>query len=79
MGSGIKIKYFTVFQHLNLTPFLVLGWSEGSRTAVHVAGQGKQLVNSAILLAAATRIDQRGARIFHGVILIKVEFHKKKR
>ncbi|CAG9537675.1 unnamed protein product [Cercopithifilaria johnstoni] len=56
-----------LMQQLNLTPFIVLGWSEGSRTAIHVAGQGKQLVKGAILLATGTRIDQRGARVFRGM------------
>ncbi|VDK80835.1 unnamed protein product [Litomosoides sigmodontis] len=56
-----------LMQQLNLTPFVVLGWSEGSRTAIHVAGQGKHLVKGAILLASATRIDQRGARVFRGM------------
>ncbi|VDN27876.1 unnamed protein product [Gongylonema pulchrum] len=56
-----------LMEHLNLTPFVVLGWSEGARTAVHVAGQGKQLVNGMILLSAGTRVDFRGAGIFRGM------------
>uniref|UniRef100_A0A0R3RFV0 AB hydrolase-1 domain-containing protein n=1 Tax=Elaeophora elaphi TaxID=1147741 RepID=A0A0R3RFV0_9BILA len=66
-SSMFKLNILLTFQQLNLTPFVVLGWSEGSRTAIHVAGQGKQLVKGAVLLAAATRIDQRGARIFRGM------------
>lgn len=54
-------------QFLHMTPFSVLGWSEGARTAVHVAGQGKQMVRSMVLLAAGTRIDNRGAGIFRGL------------
>uniref|UniRef100_A0A0N5B032 AB hydrolase-1 domain-containing protein n=1 Tax=Syphacia muris TaxID=451379 RepID=A0A0N5B032_9BILA len=56
-----------LMEYLHLTPFSVLGWSEGARTAVHVAGQGKQMVQSMILLAAGTRIDNRGAGIFRGM------------
>ncbi|VDM95224.1 unnamed protein product [Thelazia callipaeda] len=56
-----------LMKHLNLTPFSVLGWSEGARTAIHVAGQGKNLVNSMVLLAAGTRIDLRGCRVFRGM------------
>lgn len=44
----------------------MLGWSEGCRTAIHVAARGKQLVNSMILLSAATRIDSRAARVTYG-------------
>ncbi|MCP9262335.1 Valacyclovir hydrolase [Dirofilaria immitis] len=52
---------------LNLTPFTVLGWSEGSRTAIHVAAHGIQLVNNMILLSATTRIDSRAARVTYGM------------
>ncbi|VDM93789.1 unnamed protein product, partial [Litomosoides sigmodontis] len=54
------------FQQLNLTPFTVLGWSEGCRTAIHVATREKQLVNNMILLSASTRIDSRAARVTYG-------------
>ncbi|VIO94966.1 Alpha/beta hydrolase, putative [Brugia malayi] len=56
-----------LMQQLNLTPFTVLGWSEGCRTAIHVAARGKQLVNNMILLSAATRIDSRAARVTYGM------------
>ncbi|VDN38773.1 unnamed protein product [Cylicostephanus goldi] len=29
-----------LMEQLNLVPFTVMGWSEGSRTAIHVAAQG---------------------------------------
>lgn len=50
-----------------MTPFIVLGWSEGGRTAVHVAGQGKRLVTHMILLATSTKIDFRGDMAFKGL------------
>ncbi|VDK82824.1 unnamed protein product [Onchocerca ochengi] len=56
-----------LMQQLNLTPFTVLGWSEGCRTAIHVAARGKQLVNTMILLSATTRIDSRAARVIYGM------------
>uniref|UniRef100_A0A0R3RJE8 AB hydrolase-1 domain-containing protein n=1 Tax=Elaeophora elaphi TaxID=1147741 RepID=A0A0R3RJE8_9BILA len=56
-----------LMQQLNLTPFAVLGWSEGCRTAIHVAARGKQLVSNMILLSAATRIDLRAARVTYGM------------
>ncbi|VDM79210.1 unnamed protein product [Strongylus vulgaris] len=31
-----------IFKKLELIPFTVMGWSEGARTAIHVAGQGKK-------------------------------------
>lgn len=43
-----------------------MGWSEGCRTAIHVAARGKQLINNMILLSAATRIDSRAARVTYG-------------
>ncbi|EJD73683.1 hypothetical protein LOAG_18906 [Loa loa] len=56
-----------LMKELNLIPFTVLGWSEGCRTAIHVAARGKQFVNNMILLSAATRIDSRAARITYGM------------
>ncbi|EFO21216.1 hypothetical protein LOAG_07272 [Loa loa] len=44
---------------------------EDPRTAIHIARQGKQLVNGVILLAIAAFIDLRGTRVFRGVTLIK--------
>ncbi|KHJ97134.1 hypothetical protein OESDEN_02897 [Oesophagostomum dentatum] len=35
--AGLCLK---LMEQLELTPFTVMGWSEGSRTAIHVAGQG---------------------------------------
>ncbi|CAJ0963376.1 unnamed protein product, partial [Mesorhabditis belari] len=52
---------------LDLNPFTIVGWSEGARTAVHVAASGKQKVNRMILLAAGTKVDQRGAWAFRGM------------
>ncbi|KAI6238452.1 putative alpha/beta hydrolase [Aphelenchoides fujianensis] len=54
-----------LMKHLGLTPFSVLGWSEGGRASVHVAHQGgPQLVKRAVLIAATTRIDERTDRAF---------------
>ncbi|KAI6193127.1 putative alpha/beta hydrolase [Aphelenchoides besseyi] len=52
---------------LNLTPFSVLGWSEGGRTSVHVANQGKSLVKRAVLIALTTRIEERIDQAFLNV------------
>jgi valacyclovir hydrolase len=52
---------------LNQTPFVCLGWSEGGRTAVHVAANGKALVTHLILLATSTRVDWRGDMAFKGM------------
>uniref|UniRef100_A0A0M3ILW0 AB hydrolase-1 domain-containing protein n=1 Tax=Ascaris lumbricoides TaxID=6252 RepID=A0A0M3ILW0_ASCLU len=62
--AGFCIK---LMEHLHMTPFSVVGWSEGSRTAIHVANQGKQYVKSMILLSAGSRVDYRGAGIFRGM------------
>jgi len=59
---GIKLM-----QHLNLTPFTVIGWSEGGRTAIHVTGQGKALVKHMVLVSTSSRIDMRGAGAFKGM------------
>ncbi|PAV74727.1 hypothetical protein WR25_15340 [Diploscapter pachys] len=41
---------------LGATPFTVMGWSEGGRTAIHVAGQGgKNLVPRMILVSTGSR------------------------
>ncbi|KAE9413205.1 hypothetical protein Angca_004590 [Angiostrongylus cantonensis] len=51
-----------------LTPFTVVGWSEGARTAIHVAGQGGETkVNKLILLAAASKVTKLGALAFFGM------------
>uniref|UniRef100_A0A0N4ZJR7 AB hydrolase-1 domain-containing protein n=1 Tax=Parastrongyloides trichosuri TaxID=131310 RepID=A0A0N4ZJR7_PARTI len=52
---------------LKLEPFNVVGWSEGARTAIHVGVQGKDVTNSLVLIAASTKVDQRGAMIFKGM------------
>uniref|UniRef100_A0A183VDB7 AB hydrolase-1 domain-containing protein n=1 Tax=Toxocara canis TaxID=6265 RepID=A0A183VDB7_TOXCA len=62
--AGFCIK---LMEYLHMIPFTVLGWSEGARTAIHVANQGKQHVKSMILLSAASRVDYRGAGIFRGM------------
>ncbi|KAI1728558.1 alpha/beta hydrolase fold domain-containing protein [Ditylenchus destructor] len=56
-----------LMEKLNLTPFVVLGWSEGGRTAVHVGGQGKTLVTHMILLSTSTKVDFRGDMAFKGM------------
>lgn len=52
---------------LKLEPFNAVGWSEGARTAIHVGGQGKDLVKHIVLIAASTKVDQRGAIVFKGM------------
>lgn len=56
-----------LMEELALTPFAVLGWSEGGRTAIHVAGQGKVLVSHVILLSTSTQVDWRGDMAFKGM------------
>uniref|UniRef100_A0A915M646 AB hydrolase-1 domain-containing protein n=1 Tax=Meloidogyne javanica TaxID=6303 RepID=A0A915M646_MELJA len=61
--AGYCIK---LMETLELTPFAVLGWSEGGRTAIHVGGQGKTLVSHIILLSTSTQVDFRGDMAFKG-------------
>lgn len=63
MDAAYCIK---LMEKLKLTPFAVLGWSEGGRTAIHVGGQGKSLVSHMMLLATSTRVDFRGDMAFKG-------------
>ncbi|GMT22198.1 hypothetical protein PFISCL1PPCAC_13495, partial [Pristionchus fissidentatus] len=65
----LKDSEFAVklMQGLELTPFTVCGWSEGSRTAVHVAGRGPALVKKMILMASGTRITAQGVEVFKGL------------
>lgn len=44
-----------------------MGWSEGARTAVHVAAKGKDKVNRMILLAGGTKVNHLGAMAFKGM------------
>ncbi|CAD5209320.1 unnamed protein product [Bursaphelenchus okinawaensis] len=55
-----------LMKHLNLVPFCVLGWSEGARTSIHVAHQGKDVVNRVIVMAVTTRVDPRIDQAFLG-------------
>uniref|UniRef100_A0A8R1DP52 AB hydrolase-1 domain-containing protein n=1 Tax=Caenorhabditis japonica TaxID=281687 RepID=A0A8R1DP52_CAEJA len=52
---------------LNLEPFTVMGWSEGARTAVHVAAKGKEKVTKLIVLAGGTKVNKLGAMAFKGM------------
>ncbi|CAI2347270.1 unnamed protein product [Caenorhabditis sp. 36 PRJEB53466] len=52
---------------LKLEPFTVMGWSEGARTAVHVAAKGKERVKRLIVLASGTRVNHLGAMAFKGM------------
>uniref|UniRef100_A0AC34RE29 AB hydrolase-1 domain-containing protein n=1 Tax=Panagrolaimus sp. JU765 TaxID=591449 RepID=A0AC34RE29_9BILA len=56
-----------LMKKLGLVPFVVVGWSEGGRTAIHVAGNGKNVVTHAILMATTTRIDNKTATYFRGL------------
>ncbi|CAJ0577808.1 unnamed protein product, partial [Mesorhabditis spiculigera] len=56
-----------LMDRLNLTPFTIAGWSEGSRTSIHVAEIARNKVERAILLACITKIDSRGIQIYKGL------------
>ncbi|KJH44070.1 hypothetical protein DICVIV_09910 [Dictyocaulus viviparus] len=57
-----------LMKKLGLLPFTVIGWSEGARTAIHVAGQGGEAnVNKMILMAAASKVTKLGALAFFGL------------
>ncbi|PAV59449.1 hypothetical protein WR25_13555 [Diploscapter pachys] len=56
------------FCQLGAAPFTVMGWSEGGRTAIHVAGQGgKNLVPRMVLVSTGSRINKLGAMAFAGM------------
>ncbi|CAD6192523.1 unnamed protein product [Caenorhabditis auriculariae] len=52
---------------LQFEPFTIVGWSEGARTAIHVAGQGKQAVNRMVLVAGGSKVNKLGAMAFQGM------------
>ncbi|GMT22207.1 hypothetical protein PFISCL1PPCAC_13504, partial [Pristionchus fissidentatus] len=56
-----------LMQGLELTPFTVCGWSEGSRTAVHVVGRAPTLVSKVILMAPFSRSNTKGVEFFKGL------------
>ncbi|PIO63129.1 hypothetical protein TELCIR_15286, partial [Teladorsagia circumcincta] len=57
-----------LMENLKLTPFTVIGWSEGGRTAMHVAAQGgPETVNKMVLLASGSRVTKLGAAAFYGM------------
>ncbi|TMS32164.1 hypothetical protein L596_000043 [Steinernema carpocapsae] len=56
-----------LMKDLELAPFGVVGWSEGGRTAIHVADQYKKDVNCMILMATSTKVDFRGSLAFKGM------------
>jgi pimeloyl-ACP methyl ester carboxylesterase len=55
-----------LMEKLQLTPFAVLGWSEGGRTAIHLAHQAPKLCTQVVLLSTSTKIDFRGDMAFKG-------------
>ncbi|KAK5984253.1 AB hydrolase-1 domain-containing protein [Trichostrongylus colubriformis] len=57
-----------LMEQLELTPFTVMGWSEGGRTAMHVAAQGgPKTVGKMILLASGSKVSKLGAAAFYGM------------
>ncbi|KAI6185085.1 putative alpha/beta hydrolase [Aphelenchoides bicaudatus] len=56
-----------LMQKLQLTPFAVLGWSEGGRTAIHLAQQAPKLCTQVVLLSTSTKVDFRGDMAFKGM------------
>jgi pimeloyl-ACP methyl ester carboxylesterase len=57
-----------LMENLKLTPFAVLGWSEGGRTAIHLAHQAPKLCSHVVLLSTSTKVDFRGDMAFKGRI-----------
>ncbi|WKX93020.1 hypothetical protein Q1695_010777 [Nippostrongylus brasiliensis] len=63
--AGFCLK---LMEGLQLVPFTVIGWSEGSRTAIHVAAQGgSSTVNKMVLCAAGSKVSKLGAMAFFGM------------
>ncbi|CAD5209658.1 unnamed protein product [Bursaphelenchus okinawaensis] len=56
-----------LMKQLNLLPFTCLGWSEGGRSAIHLAQLAPRECNSLILLSTSTQIDFRGDMAFKGM------------
>ncbi|CAJ0919719.1 unnamed protein product, partial [Mesorhabditis belari] len=56
-----------LMERLELTPFTIVGWSEGSRTSIHVAETAKGKIERAVLLATVTRVDARGVQVYKGL------------
>ncbi|WKX93019.1 hypothetical protein Q1695_010777 [Nippostrongylus brasiliensis] len=67
-GYGVSRPPDRVQEGLQLVPFTVIGWSEGSRTAIHVAAQGgSSTVNKMVLCAAGSKVSKLGAMAFFGM------------
>ncbi|GMS79183.1 hypothetical protein PENTCL1PPCAC_1358, partial [Pristionchus entomophagus] len=56
-----------LMQELDLVPFTVCGWSEGSRTAQHVAGNGPAIVKKMILMAPFAQVKADAVNVFKGL------------
>lgn len=63
-----------LMEKLNLIPFIVVGWSEGGRTAIHTAGLAKTIKNHAqpvvthaVLLCTSTQVTLRAESVFKGM------------
>lgn len=48
-------------------PFTCVGWSEGGRSAIHLAHLAPRDCNSLVLLSTSTQIDFRGDMAFKGM------------
>ncbi|CAJ0958855.1 unnamed protein product, partial [Mesorhabditis belari] len=56
-----------LMEQLELLPFTAVGWSEGSRTALHLAANGIQKINRCVAMAATTRIEKRAVEVTKGM------------
>ncbi|KAI6171630.1 putative alpha/beta hydrolase [Aphelenchoides besseyi] len=57
-----------LMQNLQLTPFACMGWSEGGRTAIHLAHLATpKFCSHLILLSTSTKVDFRGDMAFKGM------------
>jgi hypothetical protein len=52
-------------QHLSLTPFTSIGWSEGGRTALNIAHIGRHVVTAIVECGAAVYVHEKGYRLFN--------------
>ena len=62
-----RLPHHNHFQALNLTPYSLIGWSDGGATAMVAAAEYPEHVRSIVAIGVTAYIDEKLARIYRSL------------